>query len=153
VKVSVALGSTYLRGDAERDLDEVAQIGIAIGAADLAEVMSRGGGERRQALDDLTAAGADVLPFHREQAELPRVKEELDHCGGREPASLPEADGVDAHKRVVTRGSHEYVERLEQISSARNRSGESLQPLREELLIHNWHVEDGVATRRARVPA
>jgi hypothetical protein len=95
----------------------------------------RGGGERRQALDDLAAAGADVLPFHREQPELPRVEEEFDDRGGREPGSLSEADRVDPHELVVTRGSDESVEPIDQVSAARNRSGEPLEPLRKEALV------------------
>jgi hypothetical protein len=124
-----------LRGEAERDLDEVAQIGVAVGGADLAEVMSRGGGERRQALDDLTAAGADVLPFHRQQPELPGVEEELDDVGRREAVLLSEADGVDAHEVLVSRGADERVERVEQVVVAGDRGRELLEPVGEDAFV------------------
>ena len=65
------------------------------------------------------------------------MEEALDHCGGREPASPPEADGVDAYELVVARSSDEGVEHIEQLSAPGNRSGEPFDSLREEPLIHN----------------
>jgi hypothetical protein len=41
------------------------------------------------------------------------MEEELEYRGGRQPVSLREADGVDAHELVVTRGSDEDIERIE----------------------------------------
>ena len=66
------------------------------------------------------------------------MEEELNHGGGREPVSLPEADWVDAHERALARGSKEGVERSEQAVVAWNRDREPLEPLRQQPLIHSW---------------
>jgi hypothetical protein len=85
--------------------------------------------ERRESLNDLAAPRTDVLPFHREQAELACVQEQVDDCHGRELALLRETDGVDAHKLVVTRSSDEPVEHIDELYAAGDRSTEPLEPV------------------------
>jgi hypothetical protein len=67
------------------------------------------------------------------------MEEELEYRGGRQPVSLREADGVDAHERVVARGTDEVLEHIEQVAVAGTRSGELLELLRQEPLIHSRH--------------
>ena len=128
---------TDIGRDAERDLDEVAQIGVVNDGADLTEEVRGRRGQRRQALHDLTAAGADVLPLHRDQPDLARVEEEVDDGGGREAPLLAESEGVDAHEFLVIRASDELGERVEQVAFAGNRHSKPLEALLEQLLVYN----------------
>ena len=74
--------------------------------------MRRGRGERREALDDLAAAGTDVLPFHDHVAELPRVEKEIDRLTGRQAVLLGEPLGIDAHELAVVRRTGKVEEQL-----------------------------------------
>ncbi len=126
-----------LRGDVERDLDELAQIRITVRAADLGEVMGRGRCEGRQPLDNLAAAGADVLPLHGDEPELSRVEEELDDGLRREPELLTKPDGVDPYDRSVVRRLHKRRERIDQVGLAGQSRSETIAPISEASLVHD----------------
>ena len=98
--------------------------------------MRRSTRERCEPLDDLAAAGADVLPFHREQPELAGMEEHLDHRCGREPVLLCKMDGVDPNQRVVACGTDEDVERMEQLARASRYGSELRELLRQQPLVN-----------------
>ena len=99
---------------AEGHLDEIAQIGIALTAADLAEGVGGCGCERRQPFDDFPATRADVLPLHHEQPDSPRMEEQFDDRRARQAVIRGKPDRVDAHDGVVAGRADDDAERIEQ---------------------------------------
>ncbi len=138
-----------LRIDGEGDLDVVAQIGVAFGAADLAEEMGRGRRERRQALDDLTAARAYVLPLHRDEAFLPRVQEEVNRLAFVRSVLLGESHRVDAHELAVVRRAGEIKEQLVRALRQATRLCANRVPIQEHRMVephdglYGEHVAEG----------
>ena len=98
-------------------LDEVAQVGIAVGRAGLAEVVRCRGGERLKALDDVAAARTYVVPLHVQQTDLACVEEQLDHARLVAALLLGEANRVHPNDIAIVGGADEGFERVEDVAS------------------------------------
>jgi hypothetical protein len=129
-----------LRRNGERDLDEAAEVGVAIRGADLAEVVRRRGGERLEALDDVSAARAHVVPLHVQQADLPCVKEDLDDRG-LVAALLPgEADRVHANQVPIVGRPDEGLEHVEDVAPLGKALRELVDLRGEELVVEDHRL-------------
>jgi hypothetical protein len=129
--------------DAEADLDEVTQIGFAIGATDLAEEVSSGRGERLKALNDVAAARAHVVPFHPQETDLAPVEEEIDQSRFLAGVALRERDRVDTHQFFVARCSQERLEYASQVTRPGKEPGDLIQLRRKQPFIDVRHVRNG----------
>ena len=98
--------------------------------------MGRGRGQRRQPLDDLAAAGADVLPLHRHDAEASSAEEEIDDAGCGETVLPAEPDGIDPNEVHDLGGPDDLTEQLDHLVLARERGREAREPLLEARFVH-----------------